>query len=247
MIITKGMLRKTLKTSSPPAQFSARGTESSRLESFSDGVFALAVALLVLSSSVPETFSELLEAFSDVVPFALCITILGTIWYQHYLFFYRYGLSDLKTVVLNTVLLSVVLFYVYPLKFLFRVLYMYFSKLVTGQPLNDLFTNILPINQAANLLILYGIGAIVIYLILAEMFRHALAKSEELELSDIEKKLTRKSMILNFVSIIPPLLSVLVAWVGVGSYTTTFVIAGNIYWLYPILMPLSAKLLDKES
>ena len=52
------------------------------------------------------------------VPFALMFAMVCWIWYEHNLFFRRYGLQDPWTVFLNCVLLFVVLFYVYPLKFL---------------------------------------------------------------------------------------------------------------------------------
>jgi hypothetical protein len=43
------------------------------------------------------------------------------VWVRHYYFFRYYGLDDPVTIVLNTLLLFVVLFYVYPLKLLFYV------------------------------------------------------------------------------------------------------------------------------
>lgn len=50
--------------------------------------------------------------------FALTFAALMTLWVRHYYFFRYYGLDDLATIVLNTTLLFLVLFYVYPLKFL---------------------------------------------------------------------------------------------------------------------------------
>ena len=241
------MVRQALKARTDLGQIRARGREGTRLESFSDGVFALAVTLLILSSSVPQTFAELKQTFADVVPFALCITILVLIWYEHFKFFYRYGLQDVTTIALNTLLLFVVLFYVYPLKFLFRILYLYFSRLITGEPVGKLFTEVLPMAEAPSLMVIYGIGAVSIYGILAVMFWHAYRMQNELNLSQQEAKVTRNSIIMNLVSTIPPLLSVLVAVIGIGSTLTTFIVAGNVYMLYPILMPVVSKLLKKDS
>lgn len=239
------MFRTALKRNTQSPKFRPRGENSSRIESFSDGVFALAVTLLVLSSSVPQTFTELTLAFADLIPFALCIVLLIIIWYEHYTYFYRYGLQDKTTVVLNTMLLFVVLFYVFPLKFLFRVLFAYFSSLITGQSLGNLFVTILPIEQAASLMIIYGLGAAAIYLILAAMFWHAHRQRQRLVLNPMEMYLTRRSLILNLISVLPPLLSAGIAAAGVGSNTTTFIVAGNIYWLYPVLIPLTTNYLNK--
>ena len=44
------------------------------------------------------------------------------VWSYHYRLFSRFDLEDLWTIVLNSVLLFLVLFYVYPLKFLMTML-----------------------------------------------------------------------------------------------------------------------------
>jgi len=66
----------------------------------------------------PKDFSGLHEIVRGFVPFAICFTMLLTLWYAHYVFFRRYALHDQFTILLNSCLLFVVLFYVYPLKFL---------------------------------------------------------------------------------------------------------------------------------
>ena len=53
--------------------------------------------------------------------FAVCFTLLIVIWREHYVFFRRYGLQDATTLWLNAALLFVMLFYVYPLKFVFTL------------------------------------------------------------------------------------------------------------------------------
>ena len=55
------------------------------------------------------------------VAFAICFAILVQVWYYHYIYSRRYGLQTTYTIVLNAALLFVVLFYVYPLKFLFTL------------------------------------------------------------------------------------------------------------------------------
>src|SRR2546423_7860907 len=113
--------------SADPTAFRWRGLEMARIDAFSDVVFGFALTLIVVSLEVPRTFAELMHAMRGFVGFALCFTLLIMVWYEHYKFFKRYALHDVWTIVLNTALLFVVLFYVYPLKFLFSVLVTVFS------------------------------------------------------------------------------------------------------------------------
>src|SRR4051812_7991550 len=119
------MFRKALAKSTSPgkAGFHYRGHEVKRIETFSDAVFAFAVTLLIVSLEVPKTFEELMITMRGFFAFAISFTLLVLIWYEQHTFFRRYGLEDVRTVVLNSVLMFVVLFYVYPLKFLFTLLF----------------------------------------------------------------------------------------------------------------------------
>ena len=93
-----------------------RGHEASRIEGFSDAVFGFALTLLVASIEVPPDFEALKLTLRGFLPFALTFTLISWIWYLHYAFFRQFGLQDRLTIVLNSVLLFVVLFFVYPLK-----------------------------------------------------------------------------------------------------------------------------------
>jgi uncharacterized membrane protein len=69
-----------------PYGFRWRGGEVSRLEGFSDAVFAFAITLLVVSLEVPKTFEELLGTMRGFLAFAACFAILlwiGTVFKTH--------------------------------------------------------------------------------------------------------------------------------------------------------------------
>src|ERR1700761_2332240 len=89
----------------PEPGFHWRGAEITRLEAFSDAVFAFSVTLLVVSLEVPKTFRELMEAMRGFVAFGICFALLANVWYDHVRFFRRYGLQTPRVVFLNCVLL----------------------------------------------------------------------------------------------------------------------------------------------
>ena len=66
-----------------------RRHEVSRVEAFSDAVFAFALTLLVVSLDVPTSYTELMKLMAGFMPFACSFALLTWIWYEHNLFFRR--------------------------------------------------------------------------------------------------------------------------------------------------------------
>ncbi len=150
-----------------------RSHEPLRIEAFSDGVFAFAVSLSVISLEVPHSFKDLLDMLQGFFPFTICFIALFGIWLNQYRFFRRYGLHDNITIVLNAALLLMVLFFIYPLKFLFSSM---------AQPDKYIITK----PETITVLILYTIGAMVISLAFTLMYLNAYLSRDELKLNDIE-------------------------------------------------------------
>lgn len=167
--------------------FRLRGTAMSRIDGFSDVVFGFAITLLVVSLEVPKTFEELNRSLRGFVPFAICFLFLILVWYSHYKFFRRYDLHDAGTIAINALLLFVVLFYVYPLKFLFTVLS---SGFLGGD--NAAFGTAA---QMRELMMLYGLGFTAVYLLFTALYWNAWRQRRALALNPIELFLTKSSMI----------------------------------------------------
>jgi uncharacterized membrane protein len=175
--------------------FSWRGQEVLRIEGFADAVFGFAVTLLVVSLEVPNTFDELLAAMRGFFAFAISFYLLYAVWYDHYKFFRRYGLTDNLTMNLSTVLLFGVLFYIYPLKFLFTALMdqlLGFSTQV-GSSTEDVIETIEPW-QWPLLLVIFGAGFVVMQLIFTLLYWRAYALRGMLNLNVHEASITRQEI-----------------------------------------------------
>lgn len=175
--------------------FSWRGQEVLRIEGFADAVFGFAVTLLVVSLEVPNTFDELLATMRGFFAFAISFWLLYTVWYDHYRFFRRYGLTDNLTMHLSTVLLFVVLFYIYPLKFLFTALMdqlLGFSTQV-GSSTGEVIETIEP-GQWPLLMVIFGAGFVVVQLVFALLYWRAYALRGMLELDMHEASITRQEI-----------------------------------------------------
>ena len=164
--------------------FRLRGREVTRLESFSDAVFGFALTLLVVSLDVPKSFDDLLSTMRGFPAFALCFLFLALIWNGHYKFCRRYGLDDGTARFLTCVMLFLVLFYVYPLKFLFNIS---IASLLFGTNLPVSMSQ----SQFTTLLVVYGLGFAAVYAAMALLYLHAYRLRAALELSPLEKFDTR--------------------------------------------------------
>lgn len=244
------MLRNSLKdkaVKNADDSFRFRGVDNTRIEALSDGVFAIATALLIISSSIPETYKELMVFVGDLVPFAICMVLLMVIWYQHYLFFIRYGFKDSKIVAVNTLLLFLILFYVYPLKFLFKLLYNMWSSGIAGdrEKFNYLFTEVILVENTPTLMLIYGIGAAGIFLTLAWMYSIAYNRRTSLELTPIETFDTKTSMMANFIMAIIPIGSIIISQT-VDSARSAFTLSGMFYMIYPLVMIPFGRIFGKK-
>lgn len=214
--------------------FRWRGGEITRLEAFSDAVFAFAVTLLVVSLEVPHTFHDLVQVMKGFPAFAICFAMLVQVWYGHSKYFNRYGLQDAYTAFLNSVLLFVVLFYVYPLKFLFTNLVGMITNGAT-MPEGHQSGVLEGAGDARALMVIYGLGFASVFLLMALLYFNAYQKRALLELNEIETFRTKHSLVDNLSMCGIGLFSAILALViprnmaGLAGYA--YFLIGMYYWI----------------
>jgi uncharacterized membrane protein len=85
---------------------------TARLEAFSDGVFAVAITLLVLDLRAPVTQGSLIAALADEWPafaaFAISFVVIGVVWVNHHAIFDRIRVVDRPLLFCNLGLLMAV-------------------------------------------------------------------------------------------------------------------------------------------
>jgi uncharacterized membrane protein len=207
--------------------FRIRSREVSRLEGLSDAVFGFAITLLVVSLEVPKTFDELMTMLRGFVAFAASFAVLVMIWYEHYLFFRRYGFEDFPIIVLNAALLFVVVLYIYPLKFLFSG--------VIGQMMGG-GTGVAPLRwgDGPALMTIYSVSIIAVFSLLGCMYAHAYRHRVRLQLDEAEVLLTRSNLRYHGI------------WIAVAVFSISLSHLGGPEWVplagmsYALLGPLQA-------
>nr|WP_070960396.1 TMEM175 family protein [Hyphomonas sp. Mor2] len=173
--------------------FEWRGKNVTRIENLSDIVFALALGMLLLTGVPPQTFSELVLFLISIIPVTASFAILVLIWNAHFVFFRRYALADNTIVLINSVLLLMVLFTAYPLRFIFDGLFWYIYGVASGD-YTHLLGKEMDFTNSGRSMAFFGAGYAVIYALMSLMYAHAVNKAELIGLSAKEILLTRRSV-----------------------------------------------------
>jgi uncharacterized membrane protein len=216
-----------------------RSHEPTRLETFSDAVFAFAVTLVIVSLEVPKTFDELFETMKGFLAFGACFAILFLIWNSQNIFFRRFGLTDVRTTVLNGILLFVVLIYTYPLKFLATVIFSSNVYLDHGQRFAMIQDMDVP-----TLMYVYDTGFILIYLLFAIMYKHAKNNAAKLELTPFETFETATQLYANLVSVSIGLTAILLTYFLPMKYKGA---SGYVYFLMTFAYPIFFSVRGRKS
>jgi uncharacterized membrane protein len=95
-------------------------SETTRIEAFSDGVFAIAITLLIIEVHVParehaETLGhELLRIWPSYLGYVTSFLTIGVMWINHHYVFNLITRVDRTMLLLNTVLLMLIAFVPFP-------------------------------------------------------------------------------------------------------------------------------------
>ena len=204
-----------------------RGGDVSRLEALTDAVFAIAITLLIVTHDVPRDYEHFRSVMWGVCGFAVTFFALIAIWYNTFKFHRRFGIEDGYTIFLSSILIFVVLFYIYPLKFMAQiVINLLILKNSFGIDFDVGFSGNIDINH---LFIVYGAGVFFIWLILGLMYLQAYKKRNILELDNNELQITTDAIVANFI----------VSFVAAASIMLTIVDMGYLSgWIYFAITPL---------
>jgi uncharacterized membrane protein len=95
-------------------------SDTGRIEAFSDGVFAIAITLLIIEIGVPHVvgteslFEELVKLWPSYLGYAISFLVIGTVWANHHNRFRLISRSDHILLFLNIVFLMCIAFIPFP-------------------------------------------------------------------------------------------------------------------------------------
>jgi uncharacterized membrane protein len=89
-----------------------------RVEAFSDGIFAIAITLLVLTIAQPSSYhdlaNQLIDRWPSLIAYVVSFIVIGIMWLNHHTIFQMLGRIDRGVVCFNLLLLMTVVFIPYP-------------------------------------------------------------------------------------------------------------------------------------
>jgi len=194
--------------------FQWRGENVTRIENLSDIVFALAFGMLISTGFPISKFSELEMFLASIIPVSAGFAIMVFLWHQHFTFFRRYGVADQKIIFLNAVLLFVILYLAYPLRFAFESFYLFITSSITGNYVVMAEKGLDSFDTSGVILGFFGIGYALVHMIYALMHQHVIKKQDKLALTPVEIIITKRSIFTNWFMV---LLSALMAGIAYFS------------------------------
>jgi uncharacterized membrane protein len=213
------------------------GREVSRIEGFSDAVFGFALTLLVVSLEVPDNFDGLKEIVRGFIPFGATFALVCWIWFEHYAFFRKFDAEDSLTIFLNCVLLFLVLFFVYPLKFVFALVIPAVTRM--GPPIS------MSAQDGRLMMWVYSAGFVAMMLIFALLYWNQHRQRTAFRLSDEQAFAARTGARTHLLSVAVGLVSMVLAltvpieWLWIAG--AIYGLQGPLHWRNGVLIDRARK------
>lgn len=194
--------------------------DTKRIEAFSDAVFGFAATLMVITIDTDASFSNLIQTNqSNWITFAVTFFVLVALWKVHYNFFRRTKYMDNWIITFNSVLLFVILYYIFPLKSMLNSLLG--KEAQTWESLSSLFA-------------FYSGGFILIFLSLSLMYYRAHKKTNSVGESLNLLFYSRHFGIYVLVGIVSLLLAIMGIGIGYGLPGFIYAIIGLLCWAHAV-------------
>lgn len=165
---------------------------ASRVESFSDAIFAFAATLTVLDFSMNNMLFVGSTFWLNFLSFGVSFFVLVLLWKTHYNFFRRSNYIDNWIIGLNGLLLFVILYYQFPLRELIK-------SIIENEMMED--------TGLSFLFVSYGIGFVLIFLTFAFMYHRNLIKNHDANNTMVYRKFFRHFLIFAIVGTVSILLA----------------------------------------
>ena len=234
------MRNEILKNKNHDPRITYRGVNASRLDNLTDAVFGIAITLLIFNLTNPNSFADLLTFTKTLPAFMISISFIILIWNEHLDFSEVYTLNDTFLTVLNTVFIALVIFYVYPLRFVTLFLTNLFFN-------TDIEVNIQPY-QVPYLMIYYGFVAFALYFILYLFYCRVNKIKKELNLTRFEEFYTSSQKMRLLIMFTVPIISIILTLI-ISTFSSSMAsfVGGMTYFLYTPLMILWSRRFKKKS
>lgn len=202
-----------------------RGLEASRIDNLTDAVFGIAITLLIFNLENPNSFDTLLGFTKTLPAFLISIAFIVLIWKEHLNFSRIYAFGDSWLLILNTIFIGLIIFYVYPLRFL--------TLFLTGLFFGSDLSLELSAEDIPDLMLYYGLIVSALYSLLFLLHLWAWFIRDRLDLNDYEIWFTKKQLVRLAIMLAVPLVSVIVvSIIRPHSIGWAGVLGGSIYYLY---------------
>lgn len=202
----------------PEATTRHPGYRTGRMEAFSDGVFAIAITLLILDIAVPaDSGNDLLGAMGDQWPSYLAYFVsfatIGAVWFAHTVITEYLDHADSVLIRLNLLLLLVVSFLPFPTKLLAEYIHESDAERIAAT--------------------VYGINLLLAFVMVSVTWRYAVREhlvTPDLADEDV-KTLTKR---------LTPTLGVYVLMIFVGLFVPVAAVVGYLALALFVLIPFRA-------